>query len=717
MSLMSRRAITAVTWSLLAVLVLSTAIFRVNDFDTWFHLRTGEYILQHHTVPTHDVFSYTAQGGTWITHEWLFEVLMFLAYKLGSLTGVILLKALTVALGFLFTWLTLRRLNVDPLIGGPLLILAVFMTSFHAFARPHVATEAFLALYLFLLLSYKYRPEFRARRKRLLWLLPVQLLWANVHSGMVLGVGLFALFIVTEFTRGLLARRAPPASSFLPSSLPPYLPSSDLRFLSLLTLGLLATSFLNPSLHRALLYPFLITREPVFSGGIRELQSPLLRLFWGTDFFICLMLMLAAGVASFILNRRRLDLTVLALFVISALAALVSLRNVPIFALVAVPLVAVNIRQFASRMPQAASSKRRFLSISAIAYLLSAILLLLNVLVFTRGVHVANDYRKPGFGSDPRIFPSGAADFVLTNNVPDHIFTTMEYGGYFIWTWYPKHQVNIDGRLDVYGPNRFKTYGEVFWSGPILDSIIQRYDINCFVLPEPPSNTAPTQNYLGRTLALQPDWSLVYFDDLSLVYLRNTPTNQGLTDRFAYHAIVPYLLGLPDQNPDFLQTRLEAERAVSANPESPLARTMLGVAYAQAGESNRARDAFEQTLKLDPGYGDALLGLGIQYAREHDLARALPLLEKLVRAEPTNSIARLNLATVYVEDSTDGLAQQQLTRAIELNPQLIPAYSLLGNIYARHGYPDRAREVWENALRVSPGNSAIQERLDQLDSR
>ena len=718
---MSRRTITAVTWSLLAVLVLTTAIFRVNDFDTWFHLKTGEYILQHHTVPTHDVFSYTAQGGTWITHEWLSEVLMFLAYKLGSLTGVILLKTLIVALGFLFTWFTLRRLSIDPSVGGPLLILAVFMTSFHAFARPHVATEAFLALYLYVLLSYKYRPEFRARRRRLLWLLPVQLLWANIHSGMVLGVGIFALFVVVEFVQGLLARRirsgSPAGSSSLPGSIAPSLPANDLGFLSLLTLGLLAVSFLNPSLHRALLYPFIITREPVFSGGIRELQSPLLRLFWGTDFFICLILMLAAGIASFIMNWRRLDLTALALFVISALAALTALRNVAIFALLAVPLVAINIQQFASHKLQASSCKRPFRHPAVIGYLLPAILLSLIALVFFRGVHVPNDYRKPGLGSDPRIFPSGAADFVLKNDVPDHIFTTMEYGGYFIWTWYPKHQVNIDGRLDVYGPNQFKIYGEVFWSGPILDSIIQRYDINCFVLPEPPSNTAMTQNYLGRTLALQPDWSLVYFDDLSLIYLRNTPANQALTDRFAYHAIIPYLLGLPDQNPDLLQTRLEAERAVSADPESPLARTMLGVACSQTGDSSSARDAFEQALKLDPRYGDALLGLGIQYAREHDLPRALPLLEKLVRAEPTNSIARLNLALAYVEDSTYGFAEQQLIRAIELNPQLIPAYSLLGDIYSQHGYSDRAQEVWENALRVSPDNPTIQKRLEQFKDR
>jgi tetratricopeptide (TPR) repeat protein len=705
---MSRRNLTITVWSLLGLLVLATAVFKINDFDTWFHLKTGEYILEHHTVPTHDVFSFTAQGRTWITHEWLFEVLMFLVYRLGSLTGVILLKALVVALGFLFLGLALRGLKIDLAIGAPLVILAVFMTTFRAFARPHVATEALIALYLYMLLSLKYRPEFRARRNRLLWLLPVQLVWANIHSGMVLGIGIFALFIVTEFVQGLAARRL----RWLADDV---VPLPDLGFLSVLTLGLLAVSFLNPNLHRALLYPLIITREPIFSGGIRELQTPLLRLFWSTDFFICLMLMLAIGILSFVLNRRRLGLFGLTLFAAAGLAALVALRNVPIFALLAVPITSLNLQQAAGGRPHAENLRPPFWQSRASGYLLTTLLVLIIGLVFVRGVHVANDFREPGFGSDSRIFPARAADFVLENNVPDHIFSSMEYGGYFIWTWYPKHQVYIDGRLDVYGSDLFETYGKVFWSAPILDSVIRRYDINCFVLPQSPSNTPATRNYVGRTLATRPDWSLVYFDDLSLIYLRNTPRNQGLVDRFAYHAIVPSLLGLPEENPDPEQVLREARRAAAANPESPLTQTMLGMALSQNDQPDPAREAFERALKLDPKYGDAWLGLGILLARQGDRARAIATLERLVRLEPTNSIARLNLALVYVQDSTWGYAEQQLSRAIELNPQLVPAYTVLGDIYFLHRRYPQARQAWEDALRVSPGNPAILGRLKQLE--
>ena len=42
MSAMSRRSLTITVWSLLGLLVLATAVFRINDFDTWFHLKTGE---------------------------------------------------------------------------------------------------------------------------------------------------------------------------------------------------------------------------------------------------------------------------------------------------------------------------------------------------------------------------------------------------------------------------------------------------------------------------------------------------------------------------------------------------------------------------------------------------------------------------------------------------------------------------------------------------
>jgi Flp pilus assembly protein TadD len=711
-----KRIVEGVLWLLLAALVVSLAIFRITDFDVWWHLKSGQYIITHRTVPTHDIFSYFAQGRTWIAHEWLFEVALFLVYQIAGLTGVIGFNSLIVLVAFTFTFLTLRRLKVDAAIGAPLVITAAFLVTFRAFARPHIVTEALLALYLMVLVSYKYIPSVRAGRKRLWWLLAVQLVWANTHSGMVLGVGLFVLFAVMELIQHELARRVKWCSR---STLEP----EESRFLLGIAAALLAVSFLNPNFHRSLLYPFIITSEPVFSGGVKELQTPLLPIFRHADFFVCFMILLAAGVASFLLNWRRLELANLAVFVLPAAASLIALRNLPIFGLLAVPVIAVNLQTVVGSWRSAIRRTRLRIPHCALRIALLLVAAGLLVLVFARGVNVGSDVRKPAFGYDRRIFPAKAADFVARNRIQGNIFSTMEYGGYFIWRLYPEHQVFIDGRLDVYGPSMFETYGRMFWSAPVFDTMVQKYDITCCVLPQPPSNTAVTQNYIGRTLARRSDWSLVYWDDLALIYLRDVPSNRQLIGANAYQALLPILLGLPERadssSPSFKlrqNERLldEARRAVNENPASPLALTTLGIAYAQADRHADARQAFGQALAQDPNYSEALLALGVSYLQLQEFPKAIAPLERAVKLDPTNGFALYNLGATWFRNGDHARAEQCLVRAIQVNPQLLPAYHLLGDVYFANQLYGEARRAWLSALRIDPNNPATLSRLEKL---
>src|SRR5579871_6686758 len=45
------------------------------DGDTGWHIRTGEWILNHHQVPARDPFSFTKPGETWFAWEWLSDVI------------------------------------------------------------------------------------------------------------------------------------------------------------------------------------------------------------------------------------------------------------------------------------------------------------------------------------------------------------------------------------------------------------------------------------------------------------------------------------------------------------------------------------------------------------------------------------------------------------------------------------------------------------------
>jgi len=83
---------------LATILVVILCVFPALCFDMWWHLRTGELILEQGSVPDADPFSYTAHGRTWITHEWLAEVLFFGLHNMGGVNLLIIFKALVAGL-------------------------------------------------------------------------------------------------------------------------------------------------------------------------------------------------------------------------------------------------------------------------------------------------------------------------------------------------------------------------------------------------------------------------------------------------------------------------------------------------------------------------------------------------------------------------------------------------------------------------------------------
>src|SRR4030067_118497 len=63
----------------------------LGDPDTYWHIATGRWIIEHATVPAYDPFSHTMRGAPWTAHEWLAEVMLALAFQAFGWTGVIAL--------------------------------------------------------------------------------------------------------------------------------------------------------------------------------------------------------------------------------------------------------------------------------------------------------------------------------------------------------------------------------------------------------------------------------------------------------------------------------------------------------------------------------------------------------------------------------------------------------------------------------------------------
>ena len=77
----------------IAVSLFTLAAFApqvLGDGDTWSHVATGEWIIAHGTAPHADPFSHSMLGAPWTAHEWLSEVLLALAFRLGGWSGDVL---------------------------------------------------------------------------------------------------------------------------------------------------------------------------------------------------------------------------------------------------------------------------------------------------------------------------------------------------------------------------------------------------------------------------------------------------------------------------------------------------------------------------------------------------------------------------------------------------------------------------------------------------
>src|SRR5580698_9974684 len=91
---------------LLMVLAVLTVRSRFDDPDMWWHLRTGQIISTTHAIPTSDIFSYTTSHHAYVPHEWLSQVLIYIAYALGGYTGMMVWLCLfTAALLIAGYWL------------------------------------------------------------------------------------------------------------------------------------------------------------------------------------------------------------------------------------------------------------------------------------------------------------------------------------------------------------------------------------------------------------------------------------------------------------------------------------------------------------------------------------------------------------------------------------------------------------------------------------
>lgn len=532
---------------------------KLSDPDLGFHLKYGKWICENKTVPHKDHSTYTVPNHEYIDSHWLFQVALCGIYQITGYKG---LTGLVIVLTLLLMLLNIahaRLSNGLPYItcAGLLLMLIIMEPTFGP--HPELLSFLFISGTLIILDQYYYR------KKNLLFLLPViQLLWCNLHGLFILGIVIGGAYFISLLIRDR---------------------KIDKTFLFWYLLSILIC-LANPYFLKGFLFPFeLLTRfDPgnIFNQHIQEfipfLKQPrfVLRdyLFIGVLATTYLFMLLPGY------NRSAHELILIPVFTILAFA---SIRNIPLFILIAIPVWIKGASLLTFR-----PGKKTECGL-VISFIVIPLLLIPGVLTdrWYKANHAIN---RTGFGLDENRQPVGVAEFLDSHRLYGRVLNSIGYGGWFSWRL--EQPVFIDGRLEVM---REELYQEVVdsWDGGLL-KLIWKY--------QPDIIAYNYHAYYPWTpqLAGMSNWRLVYLDESAAAFVRD-----GYADTIP--TVDPLRVGIDDEKGS------KARFIAGLTPVTTSRENLLAIKLYNSGNERIRREDFEgalsdfsKALELEPDYIKAL---------------------------------------------------------------------------------------------------------------
>jgi hypothetical protein len=446
------------------------AVCNVVDPDVWWHLRTGELISHQKAVPHTDPFSYTRADAPWVAHEWLTDLLEYQLYRALGWRGLIVVFAAITSAAFFLLYL---RCGPSPYIAGVATLAGACATMPVWGVRPQILSLLLTSLWLLILERSEKSPNL------LWWTLPLTLLWVNLHAGFALGLAVSALFLAGDSIERSLTRQQP---------------NSRLRFSALIFFLDLLIVPLNPNGALLYFYPIETLRSAAMQKYIDEWASPN---FHHAEYWPFLLIV----VATFVLiawSRSPVRPRELLLLVVSIYAALCSIRMIPFFVLIAIPIISKRLGTWPrpSSLSHPRPSSRRFALNAAIV---------IAMLVFA-AVHVFQVFHRQSQAEKDH-FPSGAVAFLQAHPPSGPIFNHYDWGGYLIWRL-PSTRVFIDGRADLYGP-LLDQFADTYRFQGAWQQNLRNWNITTVFVPP--------DSALATGLRNSPEWHISYEDQHSVI--------------------------------------------------------------------------------------------------------------------------------------------------------------------------------------------------------
>ena len=465
-------------------LCFALGVTKVSSYDTWVHLSLGRWMFEEGRIPRTNLLSHTQPERATPNHQWLFQAGLYGVWRAVGLDGATLLKAGVVAGALGVVLATALRKGAEVAVAVLAVVVAAGAARFRFTLRPQVVALLFLGVYGLVLERWRW-----GGRRGLLVMLPLQVVWANVHGSAMLGCALALGYAVAE----TLSRRFGLKSAIGNRQ-------SQLAWLWVVAGALVPLTLLNPQGAGILSLPFTHAAKQV-GWGLKELLQDRAAVSWADlgGRHVCFAILGGVALVTLIGSAARRDLAEVGLCLGSLAAAGYSERFIDLFAVLAAPIAARNaawlLRGVLRRM-----EPRLLAALGAAAALGLAAL-----------GKVASDREVPfGLGVAEGRFPEQEVAFVQEKFPDGNLFNEFEHGGY-IW-WRTRRPVFLDSRGELaYDMGFLRDYIEAWTSLAGWRGLVERHGLEVALAARRP---------LQAVIRADEGWEQVFQGSVCAVFVR-----------------------------------------------------------------------------------------------------------------------------------------------------------------------------------------------------
>ncbi len=513
---------------LLVLLGIVSCIKSVYEPDIWWQIATGNWILENGKVPTTDIFSYTYAGDPWINVKWGSEVVMALfTNSFGvELLPIIQMLVLLIMLFVLYktSLLLINKTFSKEIIRiafGVVSVLFLFLVNYRLNSRPEMFSHLFTTVLLYLLIRF-----YKTNSPFIFWLIPLQILWVNMHEAFGVGMVVSVLFtLVLWFEHLFLHRKYAVGFSHPPIKL------------SLATLISILSVSINPQGIKMILHPFNILGQLNENKYTEELISYNTEGYWQYQSIIMVILtaillgyMLKKGKGTLLTKPSSLFGLAPTLVIFSFLyLSLTSFRNIPFFLIALFPVLVWVVGSIISSFGTLNSWNFSLIASQVVFYI---------VLVNGTFYSILLPQEKYGLQVRAEMNPIGVSNFMIKHNIQGKGFVDYLSSSYLLYK-NPGFKSYIDLRdLDVFPTNFFDNVFFIYQnpSTPIQGggtpwSFADSVDQFNYVVT---LNNPQFKQFNQFLFHENPAFELIYADNLNSLFIRKTEENKNLFHQFGF---------------------------------------------------------------------------------------------------------------------------------------------------------------------------------------